>query len=236
MLIAKPSAGAVRVTPIAQSGPSIDPSSGDLPTFLELFYASPWINGAIGALSVLALLLFLYFLFTVHPRSLAPPGFVDEVTKLVINREFDEAARLCRSQSGIFVASILQRCVENTGEGYSVLMGMIDAEGRRRADVLWNRTSYLADISNIAPMLGLLGTVLGMIRAFFQLEFETAGPAAGALSKGIAGAMATTLFGLAVGILALAFYSMVKARVTRALAEAEQVVHTVADHIKRGSS
>ena len=212
-------------------------SGRELPTLLELFQTSPWINGAIGVLSVLALGLFLYFLATVHTRAMVPADLINDVTKLVVSEQYDEAARVCRDQRGIFVASILQRCVENTGKGHSVIMNMIDAEGRRRADIVWNRTSYLADISNVAPMLGLLGTVFGMIQAFFGLELGPAGgPAAGALSRGIAGAMATTLFGLAVGIMALVFYSIVKARVTRILAEAEQAVHTVADHIKRGQA
>ena len=158
------------------------------------------------------------------------------MTKLVLNQDYEEAARLCRDRDQVFVATILQRCVENAGKGHSVIMNMIDAEGRRRADILWNRTSYLSDISNVSPMLGLLGTVLGMIRAFFELDLHSTSAASSTLSRGIGGAMATTLFGLAVGILALVFYSIIKSRTTRSLAEAEKAIHTVADHIKRGES
>jgi len=134
------------------------------------------------------------------------------------------------------VASIIHRCVENAGKGHNVIMDMIDTEGRRRADIVWNRISYLSDISNVAPMFGLLGTVIGMMQAFFGLEQQTANVNSGALAAGVGQAMSTTMFGLMVGIMALIFYSIIKAQVTRTLAEAEQAVHSVADHLKRGES
>jgi biopolymer transport protein ExbB len=115
-------------------------------------------------------------------------------------------------------------------------MGMVDTEGKRRADILWNRVSYLSDIANVAPMLGLLGTVIGMMRAFFRLDSVDISVKSRALSSDIAGAMATTMFGLIVAIMALAFFSIIKGRATRVLAEAEQAVHAVADHIKRGEA
>jgi len=213
----------------------IDTESGELPTILMLFNYSPVINGVIAALSIIALLLFLYFLLTINTGSMAPAGFVDDVTKLVINRQYKDAAATCRQNRKVFVASIIQRCVENAGKEHSVIMDMLDSEGRRRADIVWNRISYLADVSNIAPMLGLLGTVMGMIKAFFLLPTQSAGVASDVLARGIGEAMATTMFGLIVGILALAFYSIIKSRVTRSLADVEQVVHSVADHIKRDS-
>jgi len=214
------------------TGPAMDAQTGELPTLAELFFFSPWVNGCIAALSVLALLLFLFFLATVNPSRMVPADLVDDITRLVVARDYDEAARLCRRRNHVFVASILQRCMENASRGHAAIMEIINSEGRRRAEMVWNRTSYLADISNVAPMLGLLGTVLGMIQAFFALDFDSATAASSTLSRGIAGAMATTLFGLSVGIAALVFHSLVKSRVTRTLAEAERVVHSVTDHVK----
>jgi biopolymer transport protein ExbB len=111
---------------------------------------------------------------------------------------------------------------------------MLDSEGQRRADVVWNRLSYLGDVINIAPMLGLLGTVVGMMQAFFALQYQSISASSGALTRSIGGAMATTFFGLIVAIVSLVFYSIAKARLTRTLAEVEQTVHSIADHIKRG--
>lgn len=219
--------------PGATGGATIDPRTGQLPAFLELFMFSPIINGLIAALSVIALMLFLYFLLTINNRAMVPPDLVDELTKLVVRGKTEAASDLCRAHRRVFIASIVQRCVENAGKGHSVILDMIDAEGRRRADVVWNRISYLADVSNVAPMLGLLGTVVGMIVAFFGLERESGTINATVLSRGVGQAMSTTMFGLIVAIAALVFYSIIKARATRVLADAEQAVHAIADHIKR---
>jgi biopolymer transport protein ExbB len=217
------------------SGGGIDPLTGELPTLGWLFMTSPIINGIIALLSLIAVAVFLYLLTTINSRAMVPPDLVDEVTKLVINRQYAEAADVTRRSRRTFVSSIIQRSVEHAQQEHSIILDMIDAEGRRRADILWNRVSYLSDISNIAPMLGLLGTVLGMIKAFFGLERQTGSIDAQILANGVGEAMATTAFGLVVGILALVFYTIIKGRATRTLAEAEQAVHSIADHIKRGA-
>ena len=216
-----------------RAGPSIDLESGETPSLGTLFMTSPVINPIIALLSVISLLLFLYFFATVNAAAMAPTTFVDEVSKLAIARKFEELASLCRANSGIFIATVIQRCAENAGKEHSVIMDMIDSEGRRRADLIWNRISYLADVSNVAPMLGLLGTVIGMITAFFTLPTQPGSISSGVLSEGVAAAMATTMFGLIVAIISLVFYSVIKARATKSLAAAEQVVHSIADHIKR---
>ena len=209
----------------------IDPETGALPTLIDLFSFSPVINGIIVALSVIAVLLAIFFLLTIQSRAVAPADFVEEVTKLAIRGKHEAAADLCRRHRRVFVATIIQRLMDNPQSDASVMIDMIDTEGRRRADVMWNRVSYLADIANVAPMLGLLGTVMGMIQAFFTAQFQSLDASADALTRGIAQAMSTTLFGLAVGILALFLYTIVKGRATRTLADAEAAVHAVADHV-----
>lgn len=221
--------------PVTSDGP-ITLSDNPLYKVGELFMFSPIINGIIAGLSILGLVFFLYFMASINRRTFAPPRFVDEVVKLVIRGDYERAGDVCRRSRGVFAASIVQRCVENNSQSHSVMLDMIDTEGRRQADIVWNRVSYLADISNVAPMLGLVGTVLGMIKAFYGLEHESGGIDAVVLSRGVGEAMSTTLFGLSVGILALVFYSLTKARATRTLAEAEQAVHMIADHLKRDDS
>ncbi|MFN3168007.1 MAG: MotA/TolQ/ExbB proton channel family protein [Phycisphaeraceae bacterium] len=236
----QPQPGATANTP-AQNPPA-EPDGpiklSDQPVYKlgQLFMFSPIINGIIAGLSALGLMFFLYFMLTINRRTFAPPRFVDEVVKLVIRGDYERAGDVCRRSRGVFAAGIVQRCVENHNQAHSVMLGMIDTEGRRQADIVWNRVSYLADISNVAPMLGLLGTVLGMIKAFYGLESELGGIDAVTLSRGVGEAMSTTLFGLTVGIFTLVLYSLVKARATRTLADAEQAVHMIADHLKRDDS
>jgi len=213
----------------------IDAATGRLPTFTDLYATSPIINSVILAVSILSLCLFLFFYFTIHRETFMPAGFIDDVNKLVTRKEYDQAAALCRTRPRVFCASIIQRCLENAGKEHSVILDMIDSEGRRRADIVWNRLSYLADVINVAPMLGLLGTVVGMIKAFYLFESQAISARSIALSRAIGEAMSTTMFGLIVAIVSLVFYTIIKARVTRVLADTEQAVHSIADHVKRGN-
>ncbi|MEM9295276.1 MAG: MotA/TolQ/ExbB proton channel family protein, partial [Planctomycetota bacterium] len=198
-----------------------------------LYQFSPVINGVIAGLSVLALALFVSYLLTINRRSAAPADLMDELTRLITRGRFDQAADLCGRHRRVLAAGVIGRCLDNADQDPAALLDLIETEGRRRADVVWNRISYLADISNVAPMLGLLGTVIGMIEAFFSLESTGGSLAASSLSSGVGQAMATTMFGLMVGIGALVLYSVIKGRTTRTLADAEAAMHAVADHLKR---
>lgn len=210
-----------------------DPQAGRLPTFQELFNTSPVINTIILLLSVAAMLLFIYFLLTINTRSMMPAMFLDEVMKLTLAGRYDEAANFCRNERHLFCASILQRCFENADKDPQHLLTLIESEGQRRADLLWNRIGYLMDLSSLAPMLGLLGTVLGMLYAFFGLKKMGTEAGFNVLSQSIGGAMTATFLGIAVAIVAVVFHSIVKSRTVATLADVEQAVHSIADHITR---
>ena len=231
---ATPPAAQPESTDGATDGDAAEPlSEQPLNRVSQLFFYAPIINGIILALSVIALAFFVMFMLTTNSRAMAPPSLIDELVKLVIRGDYERAADVCRGARGVFVADIVQRCCENATQQHGVMLDLIDVEGRRQADIIWNRISYLADISNVAPMLGLLGTVLGMIDVFAELELTTGSITAQLLAGGVGKAMATTMFGLSVGIFAVVLYSIVKSRATRTLADAEQAVHMIADHIKR---
>ena len=227
--VAVPAAAPVPAAPAAAPASA---ATASLYKLQEMFMFSPVINGIIAGLSVLALMFFLWFLLTINVRAVAPAGFVNEVTNLVLAHRYDAAADACRRSKRVFIAPVVLRSVTNAGKSQSIIMSMIDSEGRRLSDIIWNRISYLADISNVAPMLGLLGTVMGMITAFFGLDKESGSINSSVLSQGVGQAMTTTMFGLIVGISALVFYSIIKSRATKCLAEAEAAVHSIADRIR----
>jgi biopolymer transport protein ExbB len=204
---------------------------GGIPTVSELFMTSPYINGLILLLSLLALAVFVFVFLGLNRGAFAPPRFIDDVTKAILNRKFEHAEHLCQSNSRCFAAPIIQRLIEHRDEEPVMLMGVLEAEGKRRADAIWNRIGYLAEIATIAPTLGLLGTVIGMIKVFFTLTTRVAGtPNITKLSGGIAEAMGTTMFGLIVALIAGVFYTVARSRATTVLADTEQIVHSVADH------
>lgn len=212
------------------------PIRGELPSLADLYMTSPVINTIIVCLSIVTVVIFIYYLLTINSSALAPQTFVDDVTKLAVAKQYEQAAHLCRNNRQIFTASILQRCFENANRDASHLMNIIESEGNRRAAILWNHISYLIDLSSIAPMLGLLGTVLGMLQAFFGINRESASVSSKVLAQSIGGAMTATFFGLIVAIMAVVFHSIIKSRALRALSDAEQIVHSITDYIKRGQS
>lgn len=229
-----PAPGSISTTASgALASGGIDAATGALPTFADLFMFSPWINGLIAALSVLSLGMFIFLLLSVTSSQLAPASLTDEVTRLAFRKKFEAISDLCRAQRRTFTASIYQRLADNASKDHGTLMDIIETEGKRRAELIWNRISYLSDIANVAPMLGLLGTVLGMIKAFFLLEQQVGSVESAALSRGVGEAMSTTMFGLVVAIVTLVFYSIIKARATTALGDAEAAVQAVADHMSR---
>ena len=110
------SSPAVSQTPISPAAaPALDLTTGTMPRLIELYNTSPVINSVILALSVLSLLMFLYFMLTISSYSLAKASFVDDVKNMVIKKRYDDAAALCRAHHRMFIATIIQRCVENAG-------------------------------------------------------------------------------------------------------------------------
>lgn len=224
-------------TPIAPAGkpsatnPAPDGAKGDqTPGVTDLFQTSPVINTILLAMSFVGLFLFLYLLMSLTVSSLLPPRFTDDVTKLILSRQFAQAIHLCQNYAHVFASGIIQRCIENRHKEHGTVLAILQAEGRRRAEIIWNRVSYLAEISNIAPTLGLLGTVVGMIKVFFNLDTRTSALKSLQLQQGIAEAMGTTMFGLIVAIMCGAFYTFIKGRTTSLLVQVEQACTTIADH------
>ncbi|MGZ5020045.1 MAG: MotA/TolQ/ExbB proton channel family protein, partial [Chthoniobacterales bacterium] len=99
-----------------------------------------------------------------------------------------------------------------------------ETEGTRVASALNNRVIYLADIGMIAPLLGLLGTVLGIIRSFGALGADIGSARYVQLSNGVSEALINTSAGLAIGIPAMIFYAFFRGRSQRLISELESAV------------
>lgn len=204
---------------------------GEPLTIQYLFLTNPYINGILLALSVLSLILLIFFWLTISSSIMAPRSLLEEIRRMVSAGDYKQAVDYCRSHQRVFAASIAQRAIENADQDQTIIMQVVESEGRRRAELIWNRISYLADIANVAPMLGLLGTVIGMIQGFDVMDMVASGVKADLLSQNIAMAMGTTMFGLIVAIIALACHALAKGRATAALGEVERAVHDIADQL-----
>jgi biopolymer transport protein ExbB len=115
------------------------------------------------------------------------------------------------------IASAGLTFLDNTSDP-TLLKEIIEGEGGRQAAQMQSQTQYLLDIAVIAPMLGLLGTVLGMMQAFNAVALDIARARPMVLADGVSKALVTTAAGLFIGIPAMAFYAFFRGRVSRLVA------------------
>lgn len=169
-------------------------------------------------MSVIALALILYFFFALNTSRVTPVSFLRDVDVLLEQGRFDEALRLCehnRSPAARIVQSAVQY-VERVGEPDADLLGqLVEGEGIRQAGRLQSQISYLMDIGVIAPMVGLLGTVMGMLTSFSAVALDIHKARPMELANGVSQALVTTAAGLMVAIPAMVFYSIFRGRLTK---------------------
>ena len=175
-------------------------------------------GGAIGwiiiLLSVATLALIIEFGVNVRADKICPPELIDEVEALLEEDEYQEALELCESEPN-FVTRSLAAGLPRLNEGYQkVKEAMEDAAGIE-AVKLQQKVSWMLFLSNVAPMLGLFGTVYGMIKAFNVIVEIGASVTPAHLAGGISAALVTTFLGLLVAIPAVSAYQFFRNKATR---------------------
>ena len=161
-------------------------------------------------LSVIALAVFLERLISLRKEKYVPIAFYEQLVSLLKKRNINEAVEVCKSNKSA-LARISDTIITNTDLPLSRLLEVAEESGRSEASKLDKFLPSLQTIVAIAPLLGLLGTVLGMIKIFDVIALQGTGNAE-ALSSGIAEALLTTAAGLVVAIPAQIFYFIAKAR------------------------
>ena len=161
-------------------------------------------------LSVIALAVFLERLISLRKEKYVPKAFYEQLVNLLRKRNINEAVEVCKANKSA-LARISETIITNTDLPLSRLLEVAEESGRSEASKLDKFLPSLQTIVAIAPLLGLLGTVLGMIKIFDVIALQGTGSAE-ALSSGIAEALLTTAAGLVVAIPAQIFYFIAKAR------------------------
>ena len=172
----------------------------------------------LGILSVAATALVIYHFRSVSLEKLAPSDFIENILFLIEKKEFDKAITVCKQQENL-VSSIALKGLQKHSKGKAVVEEAMQNEGKVRLGKIWQNLSYLGDIATIAPMMGLLGTIFGMIDAFNFFQAGTVHP--GVLTQGLAKAMVNTAFGLIIAVPCLFFYSYFRGRISAITSRAE---------------
>jgi biopolymer transport protein ExbB len=174
-----------------------------------------------GVISVVATASVIYHFQNVRAEKLVPRDVTQNILTLIKKKEYAKATQVCRQQSNI-ISAIALKGLEKVSEGKDAVRQAMEDEGRTQIERLWRNLTYLGDIAMIAPMLGLLGTILGMIDAFHYFKPEAIHPVV--LTQGLAKAMINTAAGLIITVPALVFYSYFRGQVSMITSTAETAV------------
>ncbi|NGX47700.1 MAG: hypothetical protein K1000chlam3_01081 [Chlamydiae bacterium] len=184
----------------------------------QVFSGSPIIYSLLFLLSTISVCVWLYSMLTIRSIEFLPPKLIKDLRTKLISNQFDEALDLCVKQKHFF-CKMLASGILARRYGLSVMVDTMKAEGKRSTVSFWQRINILNEIAIIAPMIGLLGTVLGMFYAFYDLNRSI--ESVSLLFDGLGISVGTTVAGLGVAILAMILYSIAKYRLVRILANVE---------------
>jgi biopolymer transport protein ExbB len=218
------------------AGPAEKPQGEVRDTFLEIILSGgPFgqaITFSIFALSVAAVALVIEHAVTIRAPVLMPPGLGERVRDLLIAGQVTQAAEECRAHPS-FLAAVLETGIAEVEGGWSAVEKAMEDAAADHAARLSRKVEYLSVVGNLAPMLGLLGTVFGMVLAFRQVAATQGVARASDLADGIYQALITTVAGLIVAIPALAAFAFFRSRVDQLVAEVTYMAQHVFTPLKR---
>ena len=175
---------------------------------------------AMLSITVIALTIF-YFLH-INAGCIMPLQVVDQMTEMLDRGAYSELMDFCKTTPTHFTNVVAAGLDKATDGGYQAAVSAVDDKVAEEAVHLENRISWLNLIGSISPMLGLLGTVVGMVMAFDVIA-GTENPQPSQLAEGIGNALWTTLFGLAIAIPAMSFFFYFRNRLAYIVAELRAV-------------
>ena len=184
-------------------------------------------------LSIFSVMLIIVYFFTLRRGAIVTSNYMATADALLRKRDYLGLLAVS-NRHGEAIARVVQKTLDfmtkNPGADFAQAREIAETEGTRVATQLHNRVTYLADIATIGPLVGLFGTVIGIIRSFGALGSDTAGPTRYVLlSKGISEALINTCGGLGIGITAMVFYAFFRGRTQGLISDLESATsHLVA--------
>ncbi len=214
----------LNLLPLAQAAAGEETTEKAL-GFTELLEKGGVVMYPLILLSVAAVVLIVFYLLTISRRNVVNDRFMNAAEALIRKRDYLGLIAACNKENSA-IAQITEKSLDfvtkNSSTEFSQVREVAEAEGSRQAGMLNQRISYLADIGSIAPMVGLLGTVIGMIQSFFQISTGgVEGVRQMQLAGGVYEALITTATGLTIGIVSMIFYSFFRGRVQKYISELE---------------
>jgi biopolymer transport protein ExbB len=186
----------------------------------ELIKAGGWVMWPLILCSIAAMAIIGERLWSLQRKLILPPSLLDEVRGLLQRKELD-AAKLEALREGSPLGRILAAGLANRMHGREIMKEAVEDAGRHTVPMLERYLNALGTIAAIAPFLGLLGTVMGMISMFAGISARGLGDPS-VVAAGISEALIAAATGLAIAIPSLMFYRYLRSHVDELLVEMEQ--------------
>ncbi len=183
-------------------------------SFWDLTLKGGWIMIPLALLWFIAIYLFLERFWAIKKASVEDMNFMNRIKEYIHDDKMESAIALCQAQNTP-IARMIEKGIQRIGRPLSDVNAAIENVGNLEISKLEGGLPTLATIAGGAPMIGFLGTVIGMIRAFYDMSMAGNNIDVGLLSNGIYTAMVTTVAGLIVGIVAYFGYNYLVARVEK---------------------
>jgi biopolymer transport protein ExbB len=197
----------------------------------DLIKASGVIGFCIIALSIVALAIIIENFVSLKRDKLAPPELIDEIQALFDEGQFQEAMELCENEPTYFTR-VCGAGISKIGHSFDTIEKSLEEMGDEESIKLHQKIGWLALIANVAPMMGLLGTVSGMVKAFNEIASSGGQANPADLAAGISEALLTTLFGLIVAIPVTASFAFVRNRLVKTVIELGAIVEDLFERFR----
>ena len=181
---------------------------------IQLVEKGGWIMAILGLLSVIAVYIFIERYLVIGRSSREDKNFMNNIREFILSGKLDSAKALCQTNHSP-IGRMIEKGLRRLGRPLNDINAAIENVGKLEVSQLEKNVAGLATIAGSAPMLGFLGTVIGMIRAFYDMSMAGNNINIELLSQGIYQAMITTVGGLIVGIMAYIFYNVLVARIQK---------------------
>jgi biopolymer transport protein ExbB len=183
-------------------------------SFYELALKGGWIMAILAVLSIIAIYIFIERFLAIKRSSKEDKNFMNNIRDFIHNGRVDSAVALCKNNDTP-IARMIGKGLFRIGRPLNDINAAIENVGKLEVSRLKKNIAGLATIAGAAPMLGFLGTVIGMIIAFYDMSMAGNNIDIALLSRGIYQAMITTVGGLIVGVIAYVCYNILVARIEK---------------------
>lgn len=183
-------------------------------SILELAIKGGWVMVPIVLFSLIAIYIFIERFIVIRKASREEHNFMNNIRDFMHDGRIESALTLARNNDSP-IARMIEKGILRLGKPLNDINAAIENVGKLEIAKLEKNIAGLATVAGVAPMLGFLGTVMGMVRAFYDMSMAGNNIDIALLSTGIYQAMVTTVAGLIVGIIAFVCYNILVARIEK---------------------